>query len=216
MKSAEISTNWGRIAAFFLGYLGLFVLAVPALLLALFQRQAGSLDWPPPAAVAGHGPEWAVADGQFVDAARLLGAAGPVVDARAVVPGAEAAAAAVNPDGSLAAAAVGAGDLGAALAANYRVSTQGPDGHVTTLDGMQGRLMAEPGRALIVLGMDKGTAAARADSVAALSHVADVAPRVASPAQRAAALGFVGFWAALQLFLFPRAARWAGLRAART
>ena len=213
MASDTAGVNGGRIAFFFLCYMGLFVLGLPALFLALYQRQVGSLDWPPPAAVSGHGPEWAVAGGRFADAARLLGAAGSVVDARAVVPGATAAAAAVNPDGSLAAAAVGPGDMGAALAANYRVSEATPDGHVKTIDGMQGRLLAEPGRALIVLGMDRGTAEARAESVAGLTNAParapEGAPNVAGDSQRWIAFGFVGFWVLLQAFLFPRMASWA-------
>lgn len=213
MASDTAGVNGGRIAFFFLGYMGLFVLGLPALFLALYQRQVGSLDWPPPAAVSGHGPEWAVAAGRFTDAARLLGAAGPVVDARAVVPGATAAAAAVNPDGSLAAAAVGPGDMGAALAANYRVSEATPDGHVKTIDGMQGRLLAEPGRALIVLGMDRGTAEARAESVAGLTNAParapEGAPNVVGDSQRWIAFGFVGFWVLLQAFLFPRMVSWA-------
>ena len=201
--------NGGRIAAFYLGYMGLFMLALPALLLLLYQQQVGSLDSPPQAAATAHGPEWAVSGGRFTDAARLLGAAGPVVDARAVVPGATAAAAAVNPDGSLAAAAVGPGDMGAALAANYRVSETAPDGHVKTIEGMQGRLFAEPGRALIVLGMDKGTADARLAAVATLTRANQPPPETATPAQRGFAFAFLGGWVLLQAFLFPRMASWA-------
>ena len=207
--SGAAGVNGGRIAAFFLGYMLLFVLVLPALILFLFQSQVGSLNDPPPVTAGSYGPEWAIADGHFTEAGRLLGAAGPVVDARVIVPGAEAAAAAVNPDGSLAAAAVGPGDVGAALAANYRVSETGADGHVKTMDGMQGRLIAEPGRALIVLGMDKGTADARADSVVGLTSSAVEAPKVASSGQRRLAFGFVIFWALLQFFLFGRMASWA-------
>ena len=48
MASDTAGVNGGRIAFFFLGYMGLFVLGLPALFLALYQRQVGSLDWPPP------------------------------------------------------------------------------------------------------------------------------------------------------------------------
>lgn len=213
MSDEAAAKNGGRIAAFFLGYVGLFMLALPALLLWLYQAKVGSLDWPPPAVVSGHGPEWQVADGQFVDAARLVGAAGPVVDARAVVPGAEAAAAAVNPDGSLAVAAVGPVDIGAALSANYRVASRTPEApgveKVETAEGMKGRLFSEPGRAVLVLGMDQATAEARVAAVARLTHMEAAAPKVATEQQRWWALGFLGFWVALQFFLFGRAASWA-------
>jgi hypothetical protein len=126
-----------------------------------------------PAPAATSGPEWQVANGQFTDAARLVGAAGQVLDARAAVPGAEAAAAARNPDGSLAIAAVGPGDMGAALVRSYKVVKRLPDGagteHVETADGMKGRLWHQPGRAMLALGMDQATADARAAAVAPLN-----------------------------------------------
>lgn len=213
MATGDAPTNWGRIAAFFFGYMGLFVLALPALLLAIYQWQAGSLDWPPPTAQVAHGPEWAVADGQFSNPEALLKPRGPVVDARAVVPGAEAAAATVAMDGTLAAAAVGPG-VGEALATNYKVSQRTPTGDgveaVRTVDGMTGKLAAEPGRALIVLGVEPGTAEARWNELPGLTSVAaGPAPKVASSSQRWIAFAFLGFWVVLQFFLFGRMASWA-------
>lgn len=215
MADEAVPTNWGRIAGFFLGYMGLFVLALPALLMWLYGQKVGSLDWPPPQATYGFGPEWAVEDGQFRNPGALLGAPARVVDARGVVAGAEAAAASVNPDGSLAAAAVGPGDMGAALGANYRVAERTPLAPgveaVSTSDGMKGRLLAEPGRALIVLGLDQATADARAAAVASLTRVQiGEAPKVATAGQRKLAYGFLGFWVGLQFFLFGRVASWAG------
>ena len=93
--SGAAGVSGGRIATFFLGYMLLFVLVLPALILFLYQRQVGSLNDPPPMAAGSYGPEWAIADGHFTEGARLLGAAGPVVDARSIVPDAQAAAAAV-------------------------------------------------------------------------------------------------------------------------
>lgn len=210
----DAPSNWGRILVFFLGYMGLFVLVVPAIILWLYQQKVGSLDWPPPAAVTAFGPEWAVTDGQFRDAAALLAAAGPVVDARSVVPSAEAAAAAVNQDGTLAAVAVGPGDMGAALASNYRVTVRAPAGdgleRVSTVDGMQGFLRAEPGRALIILGTDAASAEARMEAAGRLTTVTTgPAPRVATASERKLAYGFLAFWVGLQFFLFGRVASWA-------
>ncbi len=213
MASEATPTNWGRIAFFFIGYMGLFVLALPALLLWIYQSQVGSLDWPPPTAEVSYGAEWTVENGQFVDGETLLNPTGPIVDARAVIAGSEAAAATVSMDGTLAAAAIGP-DAGEALAANYRVTereTLAPGlERVATMDGMAGRLSAEPGRGLIVLGTSEEAAVARFEALPGLTSIATgPPPKVATSGQRWVAFVFLGFWVVLQFFLFGRMASWA-------
>ena len=215
-----------RIAIFFLYAFG-FMIGLPALVLFFVQRAIGPLQYPPPppsTAVAAWDPAWFETNRVFNDPQRLLAAQGPgpVIDLRQAIPYAEAAVVSVNGDGTLAVAARFAteedADRGMAqLAQQYGLEQKErtADGwRVSAREMMAGRVLRDPRRIMLVLGMQEEAAAKRLAATpgftATTSVAATGAAKGASKTQFFVVLAGVLGWAALQFFLFGRVASWAG------
>jgi hypothetical protein len=213
-----------RIALFFLYAFG-FMIGLPALVLFFVQRALGPLQYPPPPMPGvGWDPVWFETNQTFNEPQRLLAAKGPgpVVDLRQVIPYAEAAAAAVNGDGTLAAAARFAtaedADRGLArLAQQYGLQQQEKtaDGWRVSASGMAGRVLRDERRFLLVIGTEEAVAVKRLAETPGLAMTASLAS-VAGAEKRPCKMQFIVVlagvlgWAAAQFFIFGRVASWAG------
>lgn len=206
--------SW-KILVFFAYAFG-FMVGLPALVLYFFQREVGPLQWPPPAAYS-FAPVWAVQNGTFPEAARLLAADKQVVDLRQILTQADAAAASVNSDATLAAVArfrdAARAEQGiATLLAQYGVSKREPfDGgeRITAREGMTGVLLRDQTRMLVVLGFEPGAAERRLARMPGLAVVDNPdAGKTPSKKHFVMAGAFVAGWVLLQFFLFGRVASW--------
>jgi hypothetical protein len=206
-----------RIALFFLYVFG-FMIGLPGLVLYFVERSIGPLQYPPPPAFTWD-PAWYEADRAFKDPRRLLGAQGPIVDLRQIIPYAQAAAASVNVDGTLmAAASFGTeedADRGMAdLARQYGLEQREklPDGwRVVGAGGMAGRVLRDQRRILLAIGLQEDAALQRLAGTPGLAMVpGSGSGKLPSKRQLVIVFGGVLAWAALQFFLFGRVASWAG------
>jgi hypothetical protein len=213
-----------RIVIFFLYAFG-FMIGLPALVLYFVQRSIGPLQYPPPPPPnTGWDSAWFEENRAFKEPQRLLAAQGPVVDLRQIIRYAEAAAASVNPDGTLAAVARFANqedaDRGLAqLAAQYGLERNErlQDGwRVSGRGDMKGRVLRDPRRVVIALGLQEEAAAQRLAAMPGFTvsanptGAAQPAPKQPSKTQFIVVLCGVLGWAALQFFIFGRVASWAG------
>lgn len=205
-----------RVAIFFLYAFG-FMIGIPALVLFFVQRAIGSLDYPPPPAFTWD-PAWFANDNDraFKDPARLLGARGPVMDLRQVIPYATAAAAAVNMDGTLMAAASfktqedadrGISDLASQYSLKQLGETEG-GWRVSSREEMQGRVLRDQRRVIVVLGLKEEAALQRLAATPGLAMVSG--GKAATPKQILLVFSGLMCWVVLQFFLFGRVASWAG------
>lgn len=204
--------------AWFFAYAFFGMVGLPALIVFLVEQQTGTLQWPPEPRLI-YDPAWEVEDGQFVDTARLLGGNGPVVDIRAVLPAALAAAAGADSNGTLAVVArlKRSRDMHTsidALVQQYQINRRSPDRggeRVSTATGMSGLLLRDATRILLVLGLKQEAAEAR------LARMAGMAVRL-NPSAAKRPSGTIFFlvisgivaWVIAQFFIFPRLASWAG------
>jgi hypothetical protein len=206
-----------RVAIFFLYAFG-FMIGLPALVLYFVQRSIGPLQYPPPPTFAWD-PAWFESGGTFKDPARLLAAQGPVMDLRAVIPYADAAAASVNPDGTLMAAASfrnaadadrGTADLSRQYGLEQLEKTQ--DGWRVSARGMMtGRVLRDDRRVMVALGLQEDAVLQRLARTPALATVPGPGGgKRPGKAQLVAVFAGVMTWAALQFFIFGRVASWAG------
>jgi hypothetical protein len=208
-----------RVAMFFLYAFG-FMIGLPALVLFFVQRAIGPLQYPPPPAFTWD-PAWFANDNRaFKDPVRLLGAKGPVMDLRQVIPYATAAAAAVNMDGTLIAAASfkteEEADRGVAdLAAQYRLKQLGEAAGgwrvVSGNEEMQGRVLRDQRRIIVALGLKEEAALQRLAITPGLAMVPGPGSgKLPSSNQLWMCFAGVMSWALLQFFIFGRVASWAG------
>jgi len=202
----------------FFAYVFLGMVGLPALILFMVERQTGALQWPPPPAF-GFDPAWTVQGGVFADPARLLATSGPVVDARSILPAAQAAAANAEADGTIAVAVrlKRAQDMASALdalARQHRIDRRIPGRAgetVSTAQGMSGLLLHDATRILLVLGLREGAAEARLARLPGLTLKPN--PAAAKRPSRTVLFlvaGGVFAWAVAQIFIFCRLASWAG------
>lgn len=207
-----------RVLVFFVVYLFGFMLGLPALVLFFVQREVGAMQWPPPPPVITFDGAWAARNGVFADPVGLLAADRQAVDLRQVLPSADAAAAAVNADGTLAAAARfptrAAADHGTAvLLAQYGVNRREPapvGERIVARESMTGLLLRDDLRLLIVLGFQPGSAEARLARMPGLRGGVIVRQQKHATKDQLIVIGAGMFgWALLQFFLFGRVASWA-------
>jgi hypothetical protein len=207
-----------RIALFFLYAFG-FMIGLPAIVLFFVQRAIGPLQYPPPPAFVWDAAWYQTDSSSFKDPKRLLGALGPVMDLRQIIPYAEAAAASVNMDGTLMAAAVfrtqDEADRGIAdLAGQYQLKQLGEVAggwRVSSANAMEGQLLRDQRRVLVALGLKEEAAMQRLAATPGLAVVPGLGSgKLPSKTQLIAVFSGIMGWALLQFFLFGRVASWAG------
>ena len=203
--------HWLRITVFFLYMFGL-VIALPWLVGFAVQYVYGSLNVQPITA-----SNWAVTDGQFFNAGRLLTSNGqPTVSMGVQFPSAQAVSLLTSHDGT----------MSFAIQADSRVQLEQASQRIAqrfglelAMDRDEQRSQAEGNyhilmrrtdtRMLLVIGMDATEVDSQMARMPGLGDGPKGDFRVAPPRVRHAALWGVLLWAGLQFFVFGRVASWA-------
>ena len=201
-----------RVLMFFLYFFGLGT-GLPALVGLVVQHFHGALNVPPPSA-----SNWGVADGRFVNAARLLAADGmPTVSLGVQFPSARAVSLLTGRDGSMSMAVLADSPAQLQQAARQLAQRFGlelaADAHDQRLhaeNSYHGHVRRNGNRLLLVVGMDPAAVERQLAALPGLGDGPDGDWRVAPAPVRHALLAGVFLWAGLQFLLFGRIASWAG------
>ena len=199
-----------RVVLFF-AYFLILVIGMPMLLAGIVQHVYGLLDKP-----AGE-LTWAVKDGRFVHAQRLLASGGqPTVDLRPQLP--YAAAAAMTYVDGVSTMAVLAGSADDAARAMRELAQR--FGVALPADAVQGRfgptnfshaqVLRRDERLLLLVGSDPAALDRQLAALPGLDDVSVHGNRFAPDWMRRAAFGLLVLWVGLHAVLFGRVASWAG------
>lgn len=209
-------THWLRVAIFFVYMFG-FVIALPWLVGFVVQRVYGNLNVPPVTA-----SNWAVKDGQFFNAGRLLGSNGqPTVSMGVQFPSAQAVSLLTSHDGTMSVALQADSSAHLEQAAQrvarqlgLDLATDRDEQRSHTESSYYTHMRRTATRMLLVAGMDATAVDSRMVDMPGLGDGPNGDFRVAPPRIRHAAVWAVFLWAGLQFFIFGRIASWAAVQMA--